>query len=153
MYVTDELILENCRIGRGAYRNFAGEKGPYNAQGKRTCVLILDADLGAKLKEQGWGPIKFREPRNEDDDPVALFTVECRFDRKPPVIKLHTKNGTTILDETNVAILDTADIERCDLVLSPYNWDVNGSTGTKGFIKEMHVTLHETNYFGGRYDE
>lgn len=147
--VQENLKLENAILGRGGYRNFAGEKTQFNPTGKRTFVLLLDEQNGRLLEEQGWH-IRWREPRDEQDDPTALLTVEVKFGEYPPKIVLISGGQRTMLDETNIAILDSAEIERCDLIIRPYNWTVQGNTGTKAYLKTMYVTLQEDD-FGGRY--
>ena len=147
--VNQNLTLENAVLGRGSYRNFAGEKTQFNAAGKRTFVVLLDEANGRLLEEQGWH-IRWRQPRDEQDDPVALLTVEVKFGDYPPKIILISGHQQTPLDESNIAILDTAEIERCDLIIRPYNWEVNGNSGTKAYVKTMYVTLQEDD-FGGRY--
>jgi len=59
-------------------------------------------------------------------------------------------SNRTLLDETNVGVLDTAEIAKCDLIIRPYNWEVNGNSGTKAYVKSMYVTLQDDD-FGGRY--
>lgn len=147
--VNQNLTLENAVLGRGSYRNFAGEKTQYNAAGKRTFVVLLDEQNGHLLEEQGWH-IRWRQPRDEQDDPVAQLTVEVKFGDYPPKIMLISGENRTLLDESNIAILDTAEIERCDLIVRPYNWEVNGNSGTKAYLKTMYVTLQDDD-FGGRY--
>ena len=147
--VYENLTIENATLGRGSYRNFAGEKTQFNAAGKRTFVVLLDEALGRMLEEQGWH-IRWREPRDEQDDPVGLLTVEVKFGDYPPKIILISGGNHTQLDESNIAMLDTAEIERCDLIIRPYNWEVNGNSGTKAYVKTMYVTLQDDD-FGGRY--
>lgn len=149
--VQNNLELENCTIGRGGFRNFAGEKSQFNPQGKRTFVVLLDEATGHQLEDEGWH-IRWREPRDEEDDRMAMLTVECRFGDYPPKVLLISGNNRTLLDESNIAILDTADIARCDLIVRPYNWDVNGNSGTKAYVRSMYVTLQDDD-FGGRYRE
>lgn len=147
--VTKNLELEDAVLGRGSYRNFAGEKTQYNAAGKRTFVILLDEASGRMLEEEGWH-IRWREPRDEQDDPTALLTVEVKFGDYPPKIMLINGSNRTMLDESNVAILDTAEIAKCDLIIRPYNWEVQGNSGTKAYLKSMYVTLQDDD-FGGRY--
>ena len=147
--VQENLKLENAVLGRGSYRNFAGEKTQFNPAGKRTFVVLLDEQNGRLLEEQGWH-IRWREPRDEQDDPTALLTVEVKFGDYPPKIVLISGGTHTTLDETNIGILDTAEIDRCDLIIRPYNWEVNGNSGTKAYVKTMYVTLQDDD-FGGRY--
>ena len=149
--VNENLQLENCTLGRGSYRNFAGEKSQFNPQGKRTFVVILDEAKGHELEDAGWH-IRWREPRDEDDDRMALLTVEVRFGDYPPRIMLISGGNRTMLDESNIAILDSAEIANCDLIVRPYNWEVNGNSGTKAYVRSMYVTLQDDD-FGGKYRE
>ena len=147
--VYNNLELENATIGRGGYRNFKGEKGQYNPAGKRTFVILLDEATGRKLEDEGWH-IRWREPRNEDDEPEALLTVEVKFGEYPPKIVLISGGQKTYLDESNIAILDNAEIANADIIVRPYNWEVNGNQGVKAYVKSMYVTLEDDD-FGGKY--
>ena len=149
--VNENLQLENCQIGRGSYRNFAGEKSQFNPMGKRTFVVLLPESDGIDLEQKGWH-IRWREPREEGDERMAMLTVECRFGDYPPKVMLISGSNRTLLDETNIAILDSAEIARCDLIVRPYNWEVNSNSGTKAYVKSMYVTLQDDD-FGGRYSD
>jgi len=81
--VNQNLEIENAIIGRGGFRNFSGEKTQYNAAGKRTFVIMLDEATGHQLEQEGWH-IRWREPRDEMDDPQAMLTVEVKFGDYPP---------------------------------------------------------------------
>lgn len=149
--VNENLTIENANIGRGGFRNFAGVKGPYNPNCKRTFTVLLDEATGQQLEEMGWH-IRWREPRDDQDDRIALLQVEVKFGDYPPKIMLISGGNRTLLDESNIAILDTAEIAKCDLIIRPYNWEVNGSSGVKAYVKSMYVTLSDDD-FGGRYAE
>lgn len=147
--VNSNLILENAMIGRGKFRNFSGEKGQYNPTGKRTFTILLEEELGKQLEEEGWN-IRWREPRDEMDDPMAMLTVEVKFGDYPPKIMLITGDSRTLLTEENISVLDTAEIACADMVIRPYNWEVNGKKGTKAYIKSLYVTIQDDD-FGGKY--
>ena len=51
-----------------------------------------------------------------------------------------------MLDEETIGMLDWADIAKVDLVVNPYNWEVNGKKGVKGYLKAMYVTLNEDEF-------
>lgn len=149
--VNNNLKIENANIGRGGFRNFSGEKSQFNPLGKRTFTVLLDEANGRILEEEGWH-IRWREPRDEQDDRLGLLQVEVKFGDYPPKIVLISEGNKTILDESNISILDSAEIGRCDLIIRPYNWEVNGNSGTKAYVKTMYVTLQDDD-FGGRYAE
>lgn len=149
--VNQNLTIENANIGRGGFRNFAGERSQFNPNGKRTFTILLDEATGYSLEQQGWH-IRWREPRDEQDDRIALLTVEVKFGDYPPKIMLITGGNRTPLDESNIAILDSAEIANCDLVIRPYNWSVQGNEGTKAYLKTMYVTLEDDD-FGGKYKD
>lgn len=141
--------LYDVKLGRGSFRNFSGEKRQYNNNGKRTFVAFLDEETGRALQERGWY-LRWREPRDEMEGPEAWITPEVRFDKYRPKITLISGGVRTDLDESNIALLDTAEIKRCDVKLSPFSWNFNGQDGIKGFVRTMYVTLQDDD-FGGMY--
>lgn len=147
--VNQNLTIENANIGRGGFRNFAGEKTMYSPAGKRTFTILLDEPLAMQLEAEGWH-IRWREPRDEQDDRIGLLQVEVKFGDYPPKIMLISGGNKTLLDESNISILDTAEIACADIVIRPYNWEVNGNSGTKAYVKSMYVTLQDDD-FGGKY--
>lgn len=135
----DNIILEDVRI---AFRNFAGKEGKYNAKGRRNFVVFLDPDLAEKLYDDGWN-IKTLKPRDEEEEPQACMQVAVNYEHIPPRIVLISNGQQTILDEESIDILDWAEIDTIDLIIRPYEWDVNGKTGVKAYVKTMYVTLED----------
>lgn len=135
----DNIILEDVRI---AFRNFAGKEGKYNAKGRRNFVVFLDPDLAEKLYDDGWN-IKTLKPRDEEEEPQAYMQVAVNYEHIPPRIVLISNGQQTILDEESIDILDWAEIDTIDLIIRPYEWDVNGKTGVKAYVKTMYVTLED----------
>lgn len=140
--VTDNIILEGAKI---RFRNFAGKEGKFNPAGKRNFCLFLDADLASKLRSDGWN-IKQLAPRDPDDDPQDYIQVEVSYKNIPPKIYLINSTGKELLNEDTVDILDWAEIENVDIVVRPYNWEVNGNSGVKAYVKTMYVTIFEDEF-------
>lgn len=145
--INKDLIINNANIGRGGFRNFAGERGMYNAEGDRSFTILFDEATGHYVESLGW-PVKWRGPRQEGDEPMGLFTVAIWLNnpRFPTKITLKSGNHETELDESNMSILDVSDIETAKVVVRPYNWTKGDRTGTKPVLRDLEVTLKEVAY-------
>ena len=138
--MSSNIIIENARI---AYKNFSGKEGKFNPPGRRNfCVLLDDKKLVDQLTEDGWN-IRYLKPRDDQESQQAYLQVAVSFANFPPKIVVVSSNGKTVLDEESVNLLDWADIENVDLVIRPYNWDVNGKKGVKGYVKTMYAKIFE----------
>lgn len=136
------LEIENARI---IFRNFKGEAGQYNAKGDRNFCVILDKDTAEALCADGWN-VKPLRSREEDEEPEYYMQVKVNFNGRPPKV-VKVKRGKCIeLDEDSVANLDDADIETCDLIINPYEWNVNGKSGIKAYLKAGYFTVAEDRF-------
>ena len=140
--VNKNLVIENAKI---AFRNFSGKEGKFNPAGRRNFCVFLESDLGVGLENDGWN-IRWLEPRDEGEERQAYLQVAVSYENIPPKIVLVTSHGKTQLDENSVNILDWAEIQNVDLIIRPYNWDVNGKSGVKAYVKSMYVTLVEDEF-------
>lgn len=146
--IEDNIRIEGARIG---FRNFSGEEGRFNPKGRRNFCVFLEEDIAKDMEKEGWN-VKWLQPREEGDEPQAYLQVKVVFGKIPPKIVLVTMRGKTRLDEDTVNILDWAEIQNVDLVIRPYNWEVNGNTGVSAYIKTMYVTLREDEFESKYYD-
>lgn len=135
------VVLEGVRM---RYRNFKGEKGKYNAAGQRSVALEVDPLMADDLTAKGF---TIREtnpnPDYDDDDfePVLYLPVKVRYDVRPPTIYLISDDVRTYIDEASVAILDSVDPDSVDAIVSPYDWELNGKTGTSAYLRELYVVI------------
>ena len=145
--VKDNLVMENIRV---IFKNFRGLEDMYNRAGDRNfCVPIDDPDEAARLKDMGWNIKMYKG--SEDSDPLYYLQVAVSYKNIEPNIYMVTNKNKVRLSEATVGNLDSADIKTADLIVSPYNWEVNGKTGTKAYCKTMYVVIDE-DVFAGKYD-
>lgn len=133
------VTLEGARL---MYRNFKGAENQFNREGDRNFAVVLDDRTAKDLLAQGWN-VKETNPREDDDEAIPYLPVSVGYKGRPPRIVMMTSRARTSLGEHEVEVLDWADIENADLVVRAYDWDVNGKSGRKAYLKTLYVTIAE----------
>lgn len=148
--MTKTVNIENARIG---FRNFEGREGMYNKAGQKSFAVFLDQKTADAMHADGWN-IKYPKDRDdinpEEDERDPFVQVSVGFDYYPANVFLISNGNVTRLSEDEVSMLDWAEIENVDLVLRPYTWSVNGSSGIKAYLKSGYFTI-VTDAFAEKY--
>lgn len=143
------LTIEDARI---FWKNFSGRGSQYNAEGSRNFCVEIDPNDAEVLSADGWN-VKYSRPREEGEEGTPYIQVSVAYGNYPPKIYLVTSKNKTLLDEETIGELDRAEIEKVDLIISPYLWNIKTKDGTKSgvkaYCKTMYVTIEDD--FGGRY--
>ena len=138
----ERLRLENVKI---IFKNFRGEKTPYNERGSRTfSVVIDDKGFATDLLAIGWA----LKPLKNEDGEVDAYHIPVKVNyasRQPPrIYKVSmTTHGQLPLDERTIDMLDYLPIDYVDIILNPYEWEVTGNTGVKAYCQTMYVVIEE----------
>ncbi len=136
-----EFMIEDARL---IFINFSGKEKIYNQAGNRNFAIMLNDELAGELGKDGWN-VKLHTPKHDEFEPFPYLPVFIRYDIRPPHITILTNEGRTrtVLDEDTVDMLDTVDIANVDLICNGYEYEVNGKSGVKAYLKTMFVTINE----------
>lgn len=136
----DNITFEDAKI---MFRNFAGREQAFNSLGDRNFCLFLDTKKAESMRAEGWN-VKELKAREEDDEPQAYVQVSVNYSKgRPPRVVIITSKNRVEFGADEVHMLDFADIKKIDVILNPYEWEVNGNTGVKAYLKTAFVTLNE----------
>lgn len=135
--VTDVITMEGARIG---FRNFSGKEGPYNLKGQRNFCVFLDEDLATRLQKDRWN-VKWPKNPVPNDDRKPYLPVAVNFDNFPPKVVIIKNKKKEDLTEEDIHILDWVEIENVDIIIRPYNWEAQGKSGVKAYLKTMYITI------------
>lgn len=126
-----------------AFRNLSGKPGKYNNEGDRNfCILLESPKKVEDLEQKGWS-ISYLKPKDPRDPPQPMLRVAVSYKKYPPKVIIVNRGGKTLLPESDIHIVDWAEIESVDVVVRPYPWTVNGHSGIKAYLKTMYVKLVE----------
>lgn len=142
MMKSKNIALEDAQI---CFKNFSGKEGQYNPRGVRNFCVILPEDLAQDLSADGWN-VRYLKPRDESEQPKPYMQVAVSFKNVPPKVALVSSKGISLLDESSVGMLDWADLEGVDLIISPYPWEVNGKHGIKAYLKTIYARIVEDEF-------
>ena len=141
------VTIDDARI---FFKNFAGREGQYNAEGDRNFGCALPNDIATVMQQDGWN-VKYLKPRDEGDEPQAWVPVSVSYKNRPPRVVMISKRMNrdsgefeqvrTTIPEELVEMLDYADMEKVDLILNPYAYNVNGRSGIKAYLRSIYITI------------
>lgn len=149
----DPIIKEDATI---IWKNFSGKPDKFNPQGgKKLFNLVLTEEEAETYAAEGWN-VKSREPKDGEGEILYYLPVRVNYNgSRPPKIYMVTDHNKALLDEDTVELLDTEEIESCDVEISPYPWDVGGKTGISAYLKTMFAVIAENPFMAkyGKYDD
>ena len=146
-----KITIRDAQIAPYKFRNFEGRETEYNRKGDRNFVIFLEKGLAQQLEADG-APISWKPDRYNEGELRAQMKIHVKYrDRKgnvmiPPKVVLVTKKNNTQLTEETIGMLDSAEIEKCDLVLTQYANGASMGPENSVALKTMYVTLSEDEF-------
>lgn len=144
----NRITLYNVRIGTKGYRNFSGRETEWNKAGDRNFVVFLDTDVAKQLESIG-APVQWKPDKYDEGNLRAQMKVHVKYvDRKgqpliPPKVVLISSSAKTPLDANTVGTLDTADLEKSDMILNIYKNPGTMGPANSVALKTLYATLSE----------
>lgn len=150
------LQIDDAKI---CFRNFRGEKGPFNEAGNRTFSLIIpDPEIAEALQNDkneygvGWN-VKIKAPREEGDMPFMHLPVKVRYtERSQPRVYLISGKNRVELNEDTIGMLDDIDIRCVDMDIRPYDDEGRFGPFRTAYLQSIYVT-QEVDRFAARFAE
>lgn len=128
------------------WRNFVGREEKYNREGDRNFTVILDNETAQRLLREGWN-VKTKPPREEGDEPFNYLSVSVSYKgRTPPRVVLVSSKNRNTLSEDLLELADWAEIDHCDIIIRPYEWNVSGKSGVKAYLKIAYIVMYESKF-------
>lgn len=146
-----DVEVQNANI---FWTNFSGVEGQYNPAGRRNFCVELDEQSAEDMEADGWN-VKRRKPREGEEvgTPYLKVNVSWKNTNHQPDIYMVTSKKKILMDERTIGRLDSADIQRVDLLINPSYWSrPDGSEGYAAYVKTMYVTISEPK-FAERYED
>lgn len=138
----ETVLLEGTRF---AFKpNFEGREEQFNREGDRYFNVELTAEQADDLIAQGWNVKTWKSKDAEDDElPVYFLKVAVSYKIRPPRVVLITSKGRTPLDEETCDMVDWLELDFIDVTIEGNNWNVNGRSGKKAYLKTIMLIVRE----------
>ena len=140
----EDVTFDDARL---VYKNFAGAKKKFNAEGDRNFHVVINPEQAKLLEELGWN-IKWPKPKEIDGEEVyrdPSLKVKVSYSGRPPrIVLIGRNNRRTVINEDMCEMVDDVDIKKVDLIVHPYSWtNDEGVHGITAYLKTMFITVNQ----------
>ena len=147
--VTQHIYLEDLDGGVIRFKNFEGvARPPYNAAGSRNFSVDIPDELVEPLTRDGWNIKPAVDKETEDGEIIhypAHLKVNIKYNYEKnivPRVSMDCRGKQIELNEETIHRLDDMKIVHVKGIdISPYNYEVNGSTGVSAYLNKMRVEV------------
>lgn len=156
----------NIAKARITFKNFSGRPTDWNKKGgARDFAVVLDNYADVKsLIDMGF-PVKYFKKKEETDPDVPFLKVKVNFrfnpDNPQELMSPHiyvvkdpngpkTKDNLQLIKPETAPIIDSMDIDYCDIVIRPYYTNVQGTDYVVAYLDTMYIN-REVDPFEAKY--
>ncbi|MBO7451329.1 MAG: hypothetical protein J6U54_13275 [Clostridiales bacterium] len=144
------ITIEDTKL---ILKNFAGKADKYNAEGRRSFGVLISPETAADFEDAGI-PVKYLQPRHEEDEPIPWVKVKINMDREnpPKIYEGKFVNDKITIDEDHpltkdsISMLDYSDLDYVSVQLSVYDWEFGGKSGKALYLQNMVYVLNEDDF-------
>ena len=143
-----EIKLSDSTI---TFRNLAGRPTDWNKKGgvRDFAVVIENQEVLDMLVGMGFNVKQFNKKNENDPDSFYLkVKVNFKFNdegklQAPLIYIINGKTKSKPLTPGNVEIVDRANIDYCDILITPYYCEVKGVNYVSAYLSTMYVNIKE----------
>ena len=144
------ITIEDTKL---ILKNFAGKADKYNAEGRRSFGVLISPETAADFEEIGI-PVKYLQPRHDEDEPIPWVKVKVNMEREnpPKIYEGKFVNNKISIDEDHpltkdsISMLDYSDLDYVSVQLSIYDWEWGGKSGKALYLQNMVYVLDEDDF-------
>lgn len=134
------VTIEGTRL---VFRNFSGEKGKFNKDGRREFGAVLPRELALQMMDDGWNVKQFKAREDDVEEPDFYILVKIGENGNPPKLVMINSRGRVDIPVDDADILDWVTVAKADLIINPYHWNVDGNSGISAYIRSLYITVDE----------
>lgn len=129
------------------WRNFSGAEKQFNEKGNRNVTLVLSEEMYNELGDEGYN-VKAKPIRDNPNEMFYYLELKVKYSEgtRDPKLLLITSGGRTLLDGDTVGTLDFSRILQADIIINPFNYDINGRKGVAAYLEQGYFTIEENDF-------
>jgi len=145
------VIIEDKDVIDVLYMNLAGAPDKFNPNGQDgNFWVVLTEEKANELAEKGFN---VREFENRDGDTELRLQVFAKFEFYPPnIFMVNSNDKKTKINEEDLSLIDSAELDEINLIISPYHWEFGGKKGVKAYIRTAYFKIVE-DVFSRRFSD
>lgn len=135
----EQLHIEDAKM---IFKHFSGLEDDFHADGIRDFVLLVDDGTADFLRNHA---IAVKTVENDDGTHENRTKVHVSYKKQAPTIAVVKAHSLDYLDQSSIAALDHATIERADMTVDIVYWEMpkTHKNGFTLYLNSLYVKIEE----------